>query len=67
MESVFSLGMSFLPICWLIVDVSNMDVSNTLHVAQMIHVEDRNGEPQLLLGGNMGGGVTAATMRTLGL
>ena len=26
-----------------------------------------NGEPQLLLGGNMGGGVTAATMRTLGL
>ena len=41
METVFSLGMSFLAICWLIVDVSNVDVSNALHVAQMIHVEDR--------------------------
>ena len=60
--NMFSLGKSFLAICWLIVDISN-----ALHVAQMIHVEGRNGEPQLLLGGNMGGGVTPATMRTLGL
>ena len=34
---VFSLGMSFQAISWLIVDVSN-----ALHVAQMIHVEDRD-------------------------
>ena len=34
--NMFSLGKSFLAICWLIVDISN-----ALHVAQMIHVEDR--------------------------